>query len=53
MKLTTHLHLVSRLKNEWNYSYISPVGFHGMDVDNFVTTAMLIDVCKDVCQPRD
>jgi hypothetical protein len=28
VKLTTHLHLVSRLKNEWSYTSTSPIHLH-------------------------
>jgi hypothetical protein len=30
VKLTTHLHLVPRSKNEWSYTSIPPIRLHGM-----------------------
>jgi hypothetical protein len=30
VKLTTHLHLVPRSKNEWSYTSTPPVGLHGV-----------------------
>jgi hypothetical protein len=30
VKLTTHLHLVPRSKNEWSYTFIPPICLHGV-----------------------
>jgi len=30
VKLTTHLHLVPRSKNEWSYTFTLPICLHGV-----------------------
>jgi hypothetical protein len=30
VKLTTHLHLVPRSKNEWSYTFTHPIRLHGV-----------------------
>jgi hypothetical protein len=34
----THLHISAEVKNEWSYTYIPPIYFHGVHMGNFNLT---------------
>jgi hypothetical protein len=49
VKLTTHLHLVSRSKNEWSYTSTSPIRLHGVVLSSNAGTTLPLCVCVCVC----
>jgi hypothetical protein len=40
MKLTTHLHLVPRSKNEWSYTSTPPESLHGVALSKSIGTTL-------------
>jgi hypothetical protein len=53
VKLTTHLHLLLRSKNEWSYSSTPPIRLHGVMLSQITgTTSPLFVICTVNCVYR-